>query len=215
MATMEFSAGSILLAIFTGVVAGLSSYFFSYSKVKAEVRAATEELRQTIQNLVETTRAVEIEKARVASDAALASDWRKAVYALAVAAQSLVHSMCWLSWDAKSRGTVRAEMSKLYDAEAHKLLPEMFGQLAVLRLLDHDLHSRAYPYVSKLTALDVAFGEAIVLAEQDDAEAVQAFRILHTDSYELQIEIDSLFGGKLQLLGPTKSAQSLVGKSDA
>lgn len=212
---MEFSSNSIFLALFTGVIAGLTSYFTSYSKVKAEVRAATEDLRQTIQNLAETTRAVEIEKARVASDAALASDWRKSVYALAVSAQSLAHSMCWLSWDAKSRGTVRPDISKLYDTEAHKLLPEMFGQLAVLRLLDKELHARAYPYASKLTALDARFGKAIVLAETNEAEAVQVFRELHADSYKVQMEIDTLFGGKLQLLGPTKSAHSLVGKSDA
>ncbi len=133
---MEFSAASILLTLFTGAIAGLASYFGSYSKVKAEVRAATEDLRQTIRNLIETTRAVELEKARIAADASLASDQRKTVYALAVATQSLVHSMCWLSWDATTRGTVRVEITKLYDTEAHKLLPEIFGQLALLRLLE-------------------------------------------------------------------------------
>jgi hypothetical protein len=62
---------------------------------------------------------------------------------LPATAQSLVHSMCWFSWDAKSRGTVRPDMSKLYDTEAHKGIPELFGELAVLRLLDKELHARA------------------------------------------------------------------------
>jgi hypothetical protein len=48
---MTFSLESIVFAIFTGIIAELASYFGSYSKVKAEVRAATEDLRQTIENL--------------------------------------------------------------------------------------------------------------------------------------------------------------------
>jgi hypothetical protein len=192
---MDFSPASILLTIFTGIVAGFASYFGSYSKVKGEVRAATEDLRQTIQNLTETTRAIELEKAQIAASASLASDHRKAVYALAIATQAFVHSMCWLSWDAKIRGTVRAEMTKQYDTEAHRLLPEIFGQLALLRLLDQDLHSRAYPYAWNLASLDVEFGLAIVLAERDEAAGVEKFRSLFTQSTTLQNEIDQLFGG--------------------
>ena len=78
-------------------------------------------------NLAETTHTVETAKARVAADALLESDKRKTVYALAIATQSLIHSMCWLAWDASTRHEVRKTAADLYNAEAHKLLPELFS----------------------------------------------------------------------------------------
>jgi hypothetical protein len=90
---MEFSASSIILAIFTGLISGLASYFGAYTKVKAELRAATEDLEQTIQNLVRVTRAAELEKAKIASDSAIALDQRRTLYALVSATQSMTHSI--------------------------------------------------------------------------------------------------------------------------
>ena len=207
---MEFSAESIGITLFTGLVAGLASYFGAYSKVKAEVRAATEELKQTIQNLAATTRAVELEKARVAADSALSSDQRKAIYSLATATQTLIHSMCWLSWDAKTRNTVRPEMAKTYDLEAHKLLPEIFSQLALLKILDEELHSRAYPHAIDLAKLDVQFGEAIVTSETDLGAATEQLRNLFNKANEVQYDIDTLFGGKLRLIGSSTTHHALA-----
>lgn len=196
---MEFTATSILMALFTGVVAGISSYFASYGKVKAEVRAATEDLRQTIEILRETTRAAEVEKARIMVEATLASDLRKSVYALASASQSLVHSMCWISWDARARHVVRADLSRMYDAEVHKLMPEIFGQMAVIRLLDSNLHARAYSFVEKLTRLDVDFGNAIVLSETDVAAATERLKELHEFALELGEDAERVFGTEVAI----------------
>lgn len=212
---MAFSAESILLALFTGVIAALASYFGAYSKVKAEVRAATEDLRQTVENLRATTRAVELEKSKIATDSALAAEQRKAIYALATAMQMLTHSMCWLSWDVKTRNTVRPDVAKAYDSEAHKILPEVFSQLALLRILDVELHSRAYPYASQLAALDVKFGEAIVVADRDVDAAIPLFESLFVRTNELQYDIDSLFGGKLKVLSPASASSSLAKDADA
>ena len=44
---MDFTAPSILLTLFTGLMAGFGSYFGAYSKVKGEVRAATGRLTST------------------------------------------------------------------------------------------------------------------------------------------------------------------------
>jgi hypothetical protein len=203
---MEFTAGDIALALFTGLIAGFSSDLAAYSKVKAEIRAATEDLAQTIRNLTATTRAVEMEKAKIAADSALASDQRKAVYALSMATQSLIHSMCWLAWDAKTRGTARPEMMKAYDLEAHKVLPEIFSQLAILRLLDIGLHAHAYPYAVRLAQLDVEFGEAIVLSDGDAIQGTSALRDLYEKANDLQFAIDELFGGNPSLLGQTRIA---------
>lgn len=191
---MDFTAPSILLTLFTGLMAGFGSYFGAYSKVKGEVRAATEDLRQTIVNLRATTHAVELEKAQIAAQSALASDQRKAVYALAIATQSLVHSMCWLSWDSRARGLVRTDLARMYDVEVHKLMPELFGQLAVIRMLDEPLYCKAHTYVARLVQLDVAFGQAIVAAESDSAAAARTLADLHEISLQLGAEAESVFG---------------------
>jgi hypothetical protein len=127
--------------------------------------------------------------------------------------QTLTHSMCWLSWDAKTRNTVRQIAAQSYDSEAHKILPEIFSQLALLRLLDPELHSRAYPYASRLGALDVKFGEAIVKADNDVDAAVPLFQTLFVWTNELQYEVDSLFGGMLKLVGPASATRYVA--SDA
>jgi len=212
---VPFTPESIALALFTALIAGLGTYLSAYAKLKGEVRAAREDLKQTILNLSETTRTVELEKAKIAADAALASDQRKAIYALATSTQTLIHSMCWLSWDAKTRRAVRSDMTRAYDNEAHRLLPEIFSQLALLKILDENLHSRAYPYASELARLDVRFGEAIVLSETNPSAGTEKLSALFEISNELQFDIDTLFGGKLRLVGPAKSSHTLAGTRDA
>jgi hypothetical protein len=206
---MVFTTESIAFAIFTGLIAGLASYFGAYTKVKAEMRAATEDLKQSIANISATTLAVELARAEVAASSALAADQRKAIYALAIAMQTLIHSMCWLSWDAKARNTVRGDMAKTYDTEAHKLLPEIFSQLALLKILDVDLHSRSYPHAHRLSSLDVEFGEAIVLSETDVSAASLRMCDLFDDTNELQRDIDILFGGTFRLVGPARATRPL------
>jgi hypothetical protein len=193
-------------ALFTGIVAGLAAYVASYSKMRGELRAATEDLEQTIRNQTATIRATELEKAKVEAVAAMAADQRKAIYALAFACQSLAHSMCWLSWDTANRGRIREELVCMYDAEVHRLLPEIFGQLAVLKLLDPDLHARAYEYASKLAALDVQFALAAIDGEKASRAGVERFKLLAAETRDLQVEIDALFGGELQLTRPMRSA---------
>ena len=193
---MQFTVSSILLALLSGVVAGVASYFASYAKVRGELRAATEDMRQGLANLAMTTRTVETEKSRIAADALLASDKRKTVYALAIAAQSLIHSMCWLAWDASTRHEVRKTAAELYDTEAHKLLPELFSQLAVLRLVDPELHARAFTQATELVLLDVKFGEAVVLGETDNSGAARRLSTLYDTANELQFRITGLFDGE-------------------
>lgn len=242
---MDFTAGSIALTIFTGVVAGFASYFAAYMKGKAEVRAATEDLQRTIDNLRQstqvvelvkanaaadavylkvktevnaatevlqrtidnlrqTTQAVELEKAKIAAEATLASDQRKAVYALASTTQSLIHSMCWLSWDTKARKTVRVELAKMYDTEAHKLIPELFGQMAVIQLLDRPLYKRATHFITNIVRLDVKFGEAIIASEVQMAVGADQLAKLYDSASALFSEAESVFGVDFQLAGATR-----------
>ncbi len=106
-------------------------------------------------------------------------------------------------------------MAKAYDLEAHKLLPEIFSQLALLKILDEGLHSRAYPYAIQLASLDVQFGEAIVLSDSDVGAATSQLLGLFEKSNELQFDIDPLFGGKLRLTTSAHAGPNLAGSSVA
>ena len=176
---MEFTASAIVGAIFSGLVAGLVGYFASYTKVKAELRATTEDLKISIKNLRATTSAVESEKARVAQASALTGDCIKAVYGWIVASQSLLHSMCWLCADCKVRKTVRTEIAKLYDDEAHKLLPEIIAQSVLIKLLNPHLYEKTAPHLDALFKLDFSIGEALAEASLAPEEAAQALSDLH------------------------------------
>lgn len=194
-----YTEQSLIWTMISGIIAGLGGYLGSYIKVKAEVRAATDSLRQTIENLRETTRTVEIEKARILAESTLESDLRKAVYGLAATTQSLLHSMCWLSWSAQVRHLVKPDLSTLYDAEAHKLVPEIFGQMAVIKLLNKDLHARATPFVQRILALDVDYGNAIVIAETDGAAGTARFVELHDVALGLSREAEQVLGRDLAI----------------
>jgi hypothetical protein len=206
MTLPEPAIASILLA---ALAAGAASYAGAYMKVKAEVRAATEGLRQTIENLRATTQVVESEKARIMIDSTMGAELRKAVYALATAVHALMHGMCWLSWDTRARRIVRSDLSRAYDAEAHKLIPEIFGQMAVIQLLDQQLHARALPFVEKLVQLDVDYGNAIVLAEQDVDTSVTRLAMLLDLSAALVKESDHVFGAEMAL-----SRADLAGRAE-
>jgi hypothetical protein len=104
-------------------------------------------------------------------------------------------------------------MVAAYDGEVHKCLPEIFAQLAVLRLFDADLHARAYESISRLSTLDAQVGMALLKAETDNAAAIDEMSNVHEQSLLLYREIDFLFGGRLQLGGSEGQARTLVGKS--
>src|SRR5882724_1287754 len=122
---MTFTFDSILLSLFTALVAGLGSYFGFYVKGKAELRAATEDLKEYIANQVALTKAIEGEKLEVATRGAVASETRTCIYSIVAAIQSLAHSMCWLGWDAGQRKTLRKTLAEQDDTEAHKVQPEI------------------------------------------------------------------------------------------
>lgn len=192
---MTFTVESILLSLFTALVAGLGSYFGYYVKARAELRAATEDLKQHIVNQAEVTRAVEREKLKIATEGAVGSEARKCIYSLVSAIQSHLHSMCWLAWDATQRNTVRDELAKLYDLDAHRLQPEILAQQALLSRLDNLLYQRTQKCIEKLFDLDVRFGKTIVLSETMMPPAVTALRELLSQSYDLKSEVDSAFNG--------------------
>jgi len=190
---MVFTAESILLSLFTALIAGIGSYFGYYVKARAELKAATEDLKQHIANQAEATRTIECEKLSVATEGTMGAEARQCIYSLVSALQCLLHSMCWIGWDTAFRRTVRADLAKLYDSDAHRLLPEISARQAVLSRLDSQLLLNTDSYIRKLFQHDVCIGEAIVLSETDMPAAVAAMADLFEQSSDLKIEIDNAF----------------------
>ena len=190
---MKFDAESILLSLFTGVVAGISAYIAAYMKSKGELKAATEGLARFIENQVKLTRALEYEKLEIATQGAIASETRKCVYSLVVACQGLLHSMCWVAWNVKAQSQVRSDLLKSYDEEAHKLLPEIAAQQTVLAHLDHTLYISSQECINEICSLDVAFGDAAILAERDSAAAVLQFKQLYLEQDRLSNQLSTTF----------------------
>ena len=103
--------------------------------------------------------------------------------------------MCWLAWDATQQGTVREELAKLYELDAHRLQPEILAQQALLSRLDNLLYLRTQKCIAKLFTLDMRFGETIALSETMMPPAVTAMRELLSQSSDLKSEVDSAFSG--------------------
>jgi hypothetical protein len=196
---MEFTPESILMTIFVGVVGGLTGYLGSYANAKGQVRAATGDLHQTLTNPGKTTHAIEAVKARITADSTLESDLRKAVYELATASHSLVHSMYWLSWSARTRGLTRADLSQQYDVEAHKLIPEILGRMAVIKLIDDSLYEGAFEFVEEMQVLDVRYGDAIVLSETNPSAGTAGLAQLHNEANVLLKKAEIIFGRNIAL----------------
>jgi hypothetical protein len=193
---MTFSFESILLSLFTALIAGLGSYFGFYIKGKAELRAATESLKEYVANQVALTKAIEIEKLEVATRGALATETRACIYSLVAAVQSLVHSMCWLGWDVYHRNKLRQSLAEQYDAEAHKVQAEIMAQQARLSRLDAKLFRDTSELIAKLFVLDAQFAEAIVLAETDEPAALARISELYAESLALQQNLLEAFAGE-------------------
>lgn len=195
-----FSVPEIAWAFFSGVVGALIAYLGMYAKAKATHRAASEDIKEHVEMQVAITRALEIEKLEHATQAALKSDTRKCVYSLVAAFQGLTHSMCWLGWDAQARGSLRTELVHGYDLEAHKLLPEILAQQAVLSFLDKRIYVETLPLIEELFKLDVAFSEAILAYEVSPGDALEQLKSCYSkssklsDKFSIALAVDGVSG---------------------
>ena len=158
---------TILFAVFSGVIGVLTGWLGAYLKVKGENLASKEDFEETRRRLAETTSAVEDIKAGTARRTSLDTELREAVRAFTVAVGALVHSICWLTWDCKERRRLDPEMVRRYDDEMHELAPQILGQLAVVAMLNPNIHAKLSPLAEDVFDLDAKVGEAVVLAEKD------------------------------------------------
>jgi hypothetical protein len=109
---LQPGGGTMSKEIFVAIIALFGSGFVSWFAAKASWR-------------------LELGKWRRARDDIKMSDLRSGLQQLIFTASLAAHSMCWLTWLADS-DPVRVTKDRLdqYDAEMHKLLPQLLGNLA-------------------------------------------------------------------------------------
>jgi hypothetical protein len=180
------AAVSLLLAAATGAIGLLSGWAGAYLKVKGERYATREEFLETLCQVEQNTRTVEEVKAKITTGIAVGKELRDAVRAFTEGVGALTHSMCWLTWDCTERNRLDAEMAKNYDAEVHRVSPQIVGQLALIAMLDKAVVEKLAPLATDVFALDAQVGNAVVLAEKDQATGLAALRQLygHANHFE-------------------------------
>jgi hypothetical protein len=176
----------IVPAVIAAVFGALTGWVGAYLKVKAENYATKEEFDDALQRLAENTRSVGEENARIARRAALDTELREAVRQFAVAAGDLIHSMAWLTWDCVERKRISETMVAAYDQEVHRLSPTIVAQLAVIAMLDRDVHEKLSPFADEIFGVDLGLSNAIVAEEQSPRSPEDALRTWYAAATDLE-----------------------------
>jgi hypothetical protein len=195
---MTFTLESIALTLFAGLIAALGAFLGAYVKPKAELRAATEDLKQYIANQVALTAAIEGEKLQKTISGAVASESRQCIYSLVRSAHALAHSICWLQWDVTQRRAIDRKLADQYNEEAHKAIPELLAQQQILSRLDSDTYHRSSAAVDSLIALDARIGELILKSEGDQLEASRQMEALFDEVQSTGAKLQNAFLGNVR-----------------
>lgn len=177
----------IIPAVIAAVFGAMTGWISAYLRVKAENFATKQEFEDALHRLAENTRIVGEENARIARRAALDSELREAVRQFSVAAGASIHSMAWLMWDCVQRMRMNKEMVMAYDQEAHRLFPAIVSQLAVIAMLDRDVHDRLSPFADEIFHVDLGLSNAIVAEEQNPGSQAEAFRASYRAATDLEL----------------------------
>jgi hypothetical protein len=189
----------LILTALVGVVAGaLGAYVnarvIGYTTMKDFDNALDRERQRTFATGKIT--------AEIARDAALDTELREAVRQFATAAGSMIHSMCWLTWDCTARNRIDEGMVTNYDAEAHKLSPTIVAQLAVIGMLSRDVHRKLSSIVDEIFALDLELSNAIVAEQQVPVSPQESLKGAYEQSYALETKlrngVENLFGSRAE-----------------
>jgi hypothetical protein len=176
----------IVPAVIAAIFGAVTGWVGAYLKVKAENYATKEEFDEALQRLAENTRTVGEENAKIARRAALDSELREAVRQFAVAAGGLIHSMAWLTWDCVERKRISATMVAAYDQEVHRLSPTIVAQLAVIAMLDREVHEKLSPFADEIFGVDLGLSNAIVAEEQTPGSPEDALRTWYAAATDLE-----------------------------
>jgi hypothetical protein len=186
------------VTITTATIAAVTAYLTAYAKAKGLNRATQEDLRQALERLQATTNTVEEVKSRFALRDATGTELRQAIREFASASSSLVHSMCWVLWNARARGRLDSALAKQYDDEAHKTMPLLLSNLATIAALSPDAHDRLCGYMDALFDHDGDIGAAIVAYEADAKRGLLLLIDCHKRAIALERQLRSIISGIAQ-----------------
>lgn len=131
-----------------------------------------------------------------AREEALAQDLRKAIQDLTTRMAAALHSMCWLTWsaDVRPERITRAQIDQ-YDAELHKLLPEIIGGLTAVAALDPPAFLKLSPLGEEIYALDYDVGQACLTLDIEPADAARKLAVLAAKAGKLEQRLPKAVAG--------------------
>jgi hypothetical protein len=111
-----------------------------------------------------------------------------AVQPLAIKMSTALHSMCWLTWLARTAPErVTQARIDLYDDEQHKTLPEISGYSMTVAALDKEVYKKIEPLVFAIYILDGEIGEAGLLLDDEPDEMLR--RLVEADRKMVEFEL--------------------------
>jgi hypothetical protein len=190
----QLNVVQLVIGALVGLVAG---WVGAYAKVRGENLATRHDFEEVHARSVRNTNAIANVQAMVARSQVLDAELREAVRQLTVAVSSVLHSMCWLTWDSKARRRIDPEMVRRYDAELHDLSPKIIGQLAVIAALSPNTHMKLDPFVSRVFRHDAQIGDTIVSGEAEPTRVIPALEEAWRTGIELEEEFRALVSNLL------------------
>jgi hypothetical protein len=139
-------------------------------------------------------RRLEQERWRRENEVTLRASVTDAVRQLTIVMAGALHSMCWLGWAARftpEQFTVARVRS--YDAEMHRILPQIAGSLAAIVMIDSRAYAALKAIVDELYALDARLGAASHSGLSGAALAI-AVAPFHQDAMTFENELPLRIG---------------------
>jgi hypothetical protein len=125
----------------------------------------------------------------------VAREFSNALQQLTIRMASSVHSMCWLTWLA-SADESRISQSHLdnFDAEQHRILPEIIGYAGTVAALDAKVYEELAPYIRKIYYLDARIADAGLLIAKNRTDSVSRLAAFWEEANELERDLPAIVG---------------------
>jgi hypothetical protein len=130
---------------------------------------------------------LELQKWRRTRDDAHTSDLRAGLQQLILTISSAAHSMCWLTWLADADASkLTKERVIQYDAEMHKVLPQLLGSHALVASLRPQTYRRFKDLIDEIFDVDRAIGNACLKFVPGVPATAEELKALHARATKIE-----------------------------
>ena len=138
---------------------------------------------------------LEQRRSRQSREDAIARELSGSIQQLTTRMASSVHSMCWLTWLAATRGD-RVTQANLdaYDAEQHRILPEILGYMGTVAAVDVGVYQALKPHVDEIFMLDGRIGSIGLSLDRDHETAVRELAGCYLTMTRLEQSLPTVVG---------------------